>query len=80
MTYILHMMGGRDIEMSDEEYAGIKAASKNQERQVIRKSNQEIITLSMISNTEKVVEPPEYNPNAVDDFMERQRKKNNPKK
>lgn len=54
MTYILHMMGGRDIEVSDDEYSGIAQAVKDKVGQIVRKSNKEVITLSAISNTEKV--------------------------
>jgi hypothetical protein len=74
MTYIVHMMGGRDIEMEDDEHSKLQQAVKDKVGAIVRKSNGEILTLSTISSSEKVIEPPKYEASAVDDFMERNRK------
>jgi len=73
MTYIVHMMGGRDIEMEDEEHARLQKAVKEKVGAIVRKTNGEILTLSTISSSEKVIEPPKYEASAVEDFMERTR-------
>jgi hypothetical protein len=73
MTYILHMMGGRDIEVTDEEHQNIVKAVEGKEDKAVIRKNEEIITLNTISSSEKVIEPPKYEANAVEDFMERTR-------
>lgn len=73
MSYILHMMGGRDIEVSNEEHEKIQKAVEDKVGAVVRESNGEIITLSTISSSEKLIELPKAELGAVDRFMERRR-------
>lgn len=73
MTYIVHMMGGRDIEMPDDEHERLQKAVKDKVAQITRKSNGEIINLNMISSSEKLIELPKAELGAVDRFMERRR-------
>lgn len=77
MSYILHMMGGRDIEVSNEEHEKIQKAVEDKVGAVVRESNGEIITLSTISSSEKLIELPKAELGAVDRFMERRRAEGN---
>lgn len=77
MSYILHMMGGRDIEVSNEEHEKIQKAVEDKVGAVVRESNGEIITLSTISSSEKLIELPKAELGAVDRFMARRRAEGN---